>query len=78
MKKALLNRIVVAAFSSILSGAVLGLLFAPEKGTDTRKRLSRKGDEYLHKIKSDLERLRSRLSEQVEAAKNEVNDLQGK
>lgn len=70
-----LNKFVIAAFSSIVSGAIIGLLFAPEKGTDTRKKLSRKGDEYLKKIRDDLNQLRSNLNKRTSKARQEINEM---
>jgi gas vesicle protein len=49
-------------------------LFAPEKGADTRKKLSQKGDEYLEGLKKELEEIRKRLNDRAEDSKEEISN----
>lgn len=75
MKKVQVNRFMITAFSSAISGALIGLLFAPEKGADTRRKISQNGDKYLQKIKQDLEQLRKHLNKQARAAKDGLHEI---
>lgn len=70
-----MSKFVITAFSSMVSGAVIGLLFAPDKGSDTRKKLSRKSDEYLKNIRDDLKQLRMNLNKRTEKGMQKINEI---
>lgn len=69
------EKVILATLTGVASGVILGLLFAPEKGEDTRKKISAKRAEYLKDIKAELEELRESLNESVESGKEEMSEL---
>ena len=57
-------------------GAGLGILFAPKKGSETRKDLKEKLDNVVAKIKSvDTEEVKAMFEEKVDEIKAELEDL---
>ena len=59
-----------------LIGAGLGILFAPEKGSVTRRQLKEKLDELLNKAKEiDIDDIRIQLEDKIEEIKVELEDL---
>ena len=57
-------------------GAGLGLLFAPDKGENTRKMLAKKVDELLKKAKEvDLDEVKDELLYKIETLQAELKDL---
>ncbi|MEN9570795.1 MAG: hypothetical protein RL172_2026, partial [Bacteroidota bacterium] len=46
------GKIITGIVAGLAAGAILGVLFAPDKGCDTRKKIARKGSDLKNSIKS--------------------------
>ena len=53
-------------------GGILGVLFAPESGEDTRKKLAKKGKKALKDLKEEANEARKKLEPKIAAVKREV------
>ena len=57
-------------------GAGLGILFAPKKGSETRRDLKNKLDELIGKAKEiDIEEVKEEFLKKVDEVKKELEDL---
>ena len=62
--------------AGLVIGAGLGVLFAPKKGSETRKDLMRKFDELKNKAKEvDLDEVRENINIKIDAIKVELAEL---
>jgi gas vesicle protein len=59
-------------------GAAFGVLYAPAKGSATRKRIARRGTEYAEEVKDKLNEYTDVISEEYDAIKEEGMDLVNK
>jgi len=62
------GKVVLGLLAGIAAGATLGILFAPDKGTSTRKKIAKKGDDYVEEIEAKFNDLISGISQKYETA----------
>lgn len=63
-------------FAGVAIGGVLGVLFAPKKGKDTRADLKNKLDDMLAKVKDmDANEVKENIETKIEEIKEELEDL---
>lgn len=64
---------VLALAMGVAIGVGIGVLFAPDKGTRTRRKIKREYDHYLDKINDKIEDLKMKERELVDKARKLVN-----
>jgi gas vesicle protein len=76
------NKVVLGVISGVAIGALAGILFAPAKGSKTRKRIMKKGNDYTKDLKTKFEDMYNNVATKydnvVEQAKEFATDHQPK
>jgi gas vesicle protein len=72
------GRVLVGVVIGMATGAVLGVLFAPDKGSNTRDKLSQTGSRYMRNLKGTASKHVDTLKEEFEGVKETAGDLTGK
>jgi len=71
-------KVVLGVVAGAAVGALAGILFAPEKGSKTRKEITRKGEDYLDALKETYNELLDTITEKTEKVKEEISDYADK
>lgn len=71
------QKMLVGLFAGVAVGAALGILFAPEKGSEIRRKISSKGGDYTQNLKDKFGNLVSSATDQVENVKSKINEFTG-
>lgn len=59
-------KITIAALSGLVAGAILGILFAPHKGSKTRRNIARKGEELTEELMNKVHRFGEFINEKID------------
>jgi gas vesicle protein len=68
------GKVLLGVLAGLAAGALLGVLFAPDKGSVTRKKISKKGEDYANSLKEKFNEFLDNISEKFEEVKEEVTD----
>ena len=66
------GKLLLGVLAGVAAGAVLGILFAPDKGTVTRKKISSKGEEYADALKDKFNEFLKSFNEKLEGVKEKA------
>lgn len=76
------SKVLLGVLGGVAAGAIAGILFAPAKGSKTRKRIVNKGKGYANDVKEKFDKVSKDFSNQYETilqeAKEMVSDHQDK
>jgi gas vesicle protein len=68
------SKILIALGAGLAIGGVLGVLFAPEKGSVTRQKIAEGSKKFADKFNQKIKPGKERLKEQLSTVNNEMEE----
>ena len=62
------GKVILGVLAGVAAGAILGILFAPDKGCETRKKIAKKGGDVADELKNKMNDFVSELTDKFESA----------
>ncbi len=72
------GKVLLGVLAGVAAGALLGVLFAPDKGANTRKKILSKGEDYADALKEKFDELLGTVTNKSESAKQDAEELVSK
>ena len=69
------GKVFLGMLAGVAAGALLGVLFAPDKGSDTRKKITGKTDDLTDALKDKFNEFLDNVTEKFNQVKVEVSDI---
>jgi gas vesicle protein len=69
------GKVLLGVLAGVAVGATLGILFAPDKGSTTRKKISRKSDDYAEELEEKFNEVVEGITRQFDEVKEEASRL---
>ena len=70
------TNVILVALASAAAGAALGILFAPEKGSTTRKKISNKTKDFTEELEGKFNKFIETVSSKIENIKDETTKIE--
>lgn len=66
------GKVILGVLVGMAAGAVLGILFAPDKGSETRRKIVEAGEDYADAVKEKFNQMVDNVNEKFEKVKDDV------
>ena len=71
------GKVVIGVVAGAATGAILGILFAPDKGSETRKKIAKKTNDIKNGVQGKFTDFLENVKEKVEPTKGQDHGIHG-
>lgn len=64
------GKVVLGVLAGVAIGAMFGILFAPDKGSNTRRKISKKRDDYIDDLEEKFNDFTDSIADKFDAVKD--------
>ncbi|MDB5228718.1 MAG: gas vesicle protein [Bacteroidota bacterium] len=72
------GKVLLGVLAGVAAGATLGILFAPDKGSNTRKKIVERGEDYVDNLKGVFNKALDSISDEFDSIQGELDDAADK
>jgi gas vesicle protein len=69
------SKVIISLVAGAATGALLGILFAPDKGYITRQKLAEKADDITSDVQEKLKGILDNVADKLKKGKDEADDF---
>lgn len=69
------TKVVLGVLAGVVIGSIAGILFAPDKGSKTRKQILDKGENFTDDLKTKMTEFCDNIMEKFETTKQEAENM---
>ena len=69
------GKVLLGVLAGVAAGALLGVLFAPDKGSVTRKKISKKSEDYAEGLTEKFNEFLDSINEKFDVVKEEAEKV---
>jgi gas vesicle protein len=69
------GKVLLGVLAGVAAGALIGILFAPDKGTETRKKIVKKSEDYVDEVKEKFNGLIDDLTKKMDGVHAKANKM---
>jgi gas vesicle protein len=69
------GKVLLGVLAGVAAGALIGILFAPDKGSETRKKIVEKGEDYVDGMKDKFNGLIDDLGKKMDGMQAKANKV---
>jgi len=66
------GKVILGVLTGLAVGATIGILFAPDKGSYTRKKICKKSNKYVDKLEKEFNEFIDSITKEYEALREEA------
>lgn len=72
------GKVLLGRLAGVAAGALLGVLFAPDKGSVTRKKITKKGEDFAEGLTEKFNEFADSVSEKFDDVKEKVGNMKSR